>query len=378
VREPSARAARPNARLAAVAAALALTGVFAAATDVEFCGHGYGLFLLRGNRDAPLVLKDDLLLGDGSRQIVGVSLAPLRRLLALAPASSALPRLELEWSEVTGNGMIRNLFADGSELITNFSRYVDESGDEPHGLFVGGALPEVAETLDQDESGMSYHDARGWKHVWCNVNESLFDLEGQREWPPGKWTYLGSRVLISDPGRVVVESTHSIPFESGPLRVSRYAYFRAGWPFFRLGLRFQNGGDVPVRVTYAYGDEPWVGHFGSSAGNVGVVPGKIVRVATPVDPKGRWAGIVDEESGVVAFLAWPQEHSPDFAYFSNDTGFEPEEVGQPLDSNSVFIAAEWRDMQIPPGEGRSVLLTIGMARAIAPGIPPELPAKALQ
>jgi hypothetical protein len=273
--------------------------------------------------------------------------------------------------------MVRNLFQDGTELITNFSRYVDDDGNEPHGLFVGGALPEIAEGSEQDESGVSYHDARGWKHVWCNVNELLADHGTLGEWPPGKWTFLGSRVLISNPERVVIESTHSIPLPSGPLRVSRYAYFRAGWPYFRLGLRFQNAGDQPAVVTYAYGDEPWVGHYGSSAGNVGVVPGKIVRVATPVDPKGRWAGILDEESGVVAFLAWARENSPDLVYFSNDTGFDPAEEGLPLQSNSVFIGAEWREMELAPGEGRSVLLTIGMARATAPGIPPELPPSAL-
>jgi len=368
----------PNVRLAAAAAGIALAGVLAAATSVEISGHWYGLFLLRGKRDAPLTLMDDLLLGDGSRRLAGVSLGPVRRLLQIGAGSDVLPRLEVEWSDANGEGTIRNQFADGTELITNFSRYVDDDGNDPKGLFVGGALPEIAGARDQNESGMNYHDARGWKHVWCNVNELLVDEESRAHWPPGKWTYLGSRVLIADREHVVIESTHSIPFASGPLRVSRYAHFRAGWPFFRLGLRFQNGSDRPVRITYAYGDEPWVGHFGSSAGNVGVVPGRIVPIATTVDPGSRWAGILDEETGVTAFLAWPPDQRPNLVYFSNSSGFDPAAMGRPLTSNSVFIGMEWQDRVLAPGDGLSVLLTVGMARSPAPSVPPVVPAAALQ
>src|SRR6266568_2682083 len=160
------RTMAPNVRLAAAAAGIALAGVLAAATSVEISGHWYGLFLLRGKRDAPLTLMDDLLLGDGSRRLAGVSLGPVRRLLQIGAGSDVLPRLEVEWSDANGEGTIRNQFADGTELITNFSRYVDDDGNDPKVLFVGGALPEIAGARDQNESGMNYHDARGWKHVW--------------------------------------------------------------------------------------------------------------------------------------------------------------------------------------------------------------------
>jgi hypothetical protein len=363
-------------RLLTAAVALAMAGVLGAATEVDITGNWFGLFLLHGKRDALLTLKDDLLLGDGSRLIAGVSFAPARRLLATSPSSRALPRLEVEWSEVDGKGLVRNLFADGSELLTFFSRYEDDDGNEPRGLFVGGALPEVAATPAQDESGMSFRDAHGWHHVWCNVNEVLQDASNQANWPPGKWTFLGSRLLLADRERVVIESSHAIPFASGLLRVNRYAHFHAGQPFFKLGLRFENEGDRPVRFAYGYGDEPWVGHFGSSAGNVGFLPGRIVRVEGPVDPKNRWAGILDEESGVAAFLAWLGDVGPDRLYFSNEPAYRFPRLGQPLDSNEVFIGMEWLHQTLGPGEGRTISLSVGMARA-GPGEVPVPPPAAL-
>lgn len=352
------------------AIALGLAVLVVTFTDLDVSGNWLGIFLLRGTGPLALVVKDDLLLGDGQHLLAGVSFARVRRLLA-GDTAARPAHLELEWSNAQGNGIVRNHLGDGTELVTLFSRFRDDEDRVPHGLFVGGALPDVAASPDQDESGMSFHDARGWHHVWCTTNELMLDTAGEKLVYPSHWEYLGGRVLIRDPQRVVLETSHLYRLAGGgAVRMDRYAYFRAGQPFFKLGIRLSNAGEVPVSLAYGYGDEPWVGHFGSSAGNVGWIRDRLVRVEGPVDATGAlWAGIFDEPSGIAAFLAWPADDAPTRVYFANQAGSRFERLGQPLDSNAIFVGTEWLGLDLRPGEARSVLLSIGMARAGPAGVP---------
>lgn len=359
---PEVTPAEPWARLGFAAAALGIAALVAATTDVQISGNWQGVFLLRGAEDRPLVLKDDLFLGDGSRLVMGASFSRIRRVVGRDAPPPGRAWLELDWDD-GGSGLVRNHLADGTELVTLFSRYADDEGKTPRGLFVGGALPDVAAVQEQDESGMAFHDARGWHHIWCNVNELLLDLDSQQPWPPGSWKYLGARVLIRDPERVVIESSHEVPVAGGSLRIDRFAYFRAGKPWFKLGLRVVNTGERPARYAYAYGDEPWVGHFGSAAGNVGWVRDAIVRVEGPIPVEAnRWAGILDETSGLADFIAWVGDVLPDRVYFANQPGSKFKRLAQALDSNEVFIGVEWLAQELQPGEQRSYLLAIGLTR----------------
>jgi hypothetical protein len=357
-------------RVLLAALALGVAGLAVAFTQLDVSGNWQGVFLLRGTGSAALVLKDDLFLGDGSRLLVGVSFSRFRRLLA-GRTVEGRPHLEVDWRDAQGNGLVRNHLGDGTELVTMFSRFTDDEQKTPHGLFVGGALPDVAASTDQEESGMSFRDARGWHHVWCTTNELMLDHDSKKLLFPSYWQYLGGRVIIRDEDRVVIESSHLVHLDAGgTVRMDRYAYFRAGRPFFKLGVRLSNAGDVPVRLAYGYGDEPWVGHYGSAAGNVGWIRDRLVRVEGPVEDKAaRWAGIVDQESGIAAFLAWSQDSIPDRIYFANEAGSTFKRLGEPLDSNEVFVGTEWLQIGLRPGEARSVLLSVGMARGQPGGIP---------
>jgi hypothetical protein len=340
-------------------------------------GNWQGIFLLVAKEGVRLELKDDLFLGDGSRLLGGISFSRVRRaFFGAAPVVSSVPWLELDWDYAAGRGIVRNHFADGTELVTLFSRYEDSQGNQPHGLFVGGALPDVsADARNQDESGMSYHDSRGWHHVWCNVNEGIRDdARGEMSFP-GQWKFLGARVLIHDRDRVVIESSHELPFSTGPVRMDRFAYFRAGKPWFKLGIRLVNAGDAPARYSYTYGDEPWVGHFGSSAGNVGWVRDAIVRTEGPLAPGGhRWAGMLDEPTGIADFVSWIGEDLPDVVYFANQPGLNLARTGAPLHSNEVFIGLEWLGRRLAPGDSSSMLLSLGLAQPPpSPGALPVLP-----
>ena len=354
---------RARLALAAGVTAVALASLAAAMTDIAIAGHWQGIFLLRGKSGAALELKDDLFLGDGSRLLAGVSFSRMRRLLSREGHPMPGAWLELEWDERAGSGIVRNHLGDGTELVTLFARYEDSLGKLPQGLFVGGALPDVAaDGSAQSESGVAYHDARGWHHVWCNVNEAIHDSKAQRISYPSEWKLLGTRVLIRDRDRVVLESSHELALGGSTLRMDRFAYFRAGKPWFKLGIRIVNAGEIPVAYTYLYGDEPWVGQFGSAKGNVGWSSDGIVREEALVDPRRhRWAGILDEDSAIANFVSWVGGDLPDLVYFSNHPGGKGAVVGTPLDSNEVFIGLQWNGRSLPPGEDDSLLLSFGLA-----------------
>jgi hypothetical protein len=348
---------------------------FLATTQVTLKWRFYGLYLLTSESGRPLELKDDLLLGDGPRLLVGVSFSAVRELFSRKPEGGA--RLDVDWDAKEGGGTVTSVLAGGEVLQTVFGRYVDSDGATPRGLFVGGAIADVAATPAQNQSGMALRDARGWHHVWCNVNEALLIGELGRLVFPGEWRLTGSRVLVDAPTRVVIHSEHELEVGETMLRMERNVYFKAGRPFFRLGVNLMNAGDRPVHVSYAYGDEPWVGEFGSAFGNVGWTERGLVSQVTWLDAGAEaWAGIADTKSGVANFLSW-EGSRPDGVYFGNHPGTpRPEELGAPLTSNEVFIGVEWRDRTIEPGETFSVRLTIGLA-AQKPGGLPTFPAGAI-
>lgn len=367
-----ASATRSSRRALAGAALLAAIALLAAALDVRVSGHWHGIFLLLAKEGPRLELKDDLFLGDGQRLVTGVSFSRLRRALSgAAVPSPGEPSLEVEWDEHAGSGVVRNHLGDGTEIVTLFARYEDSAGKTTHGLFVGGALPDVAaDAALANQSGMAYRDARGWHHIWCNVNEGLYDVAEERLSYPSEWRLLGTRVLIRDRERVVIESSHELAVAGGVLRVDRFAYFRAGRPWFKLGIRILNAAETPIDYVYGYGDEPWVGEFGSAAGNVGWLQGEIVRVEGAVDvARHRWAGVLDEDSGLANFVSWVGGERPDVVYFANQPGLRQHPTAVPLASNEVFVGLEWRT-RLLPGESRSMLLALGLAAVdAATGIP---------
>jgi hypothetical protein len=361
-----------RARLALAGALLLLTvgAVLLAATRLSIEGRWRGLFLLTARDGRPLELRDDLYLGDAQRLVAGVSFDAARRWLrgttaAPIPGQAAL---EVDFDEASGRGLVHNWLGDGRELVTIFGRYVDDEGGRPQGLFVGGATTDVAADFKRlDDSGMALHDARGWIHVWCSVNEAIWDreAEGIKLTYPSSWRFLGSRILSADRSRVVLQSSHELTLQRGKLRMDRVASFVAGEPFFRLEIKLTGLGPQVVRYGYVYGDEPWVGHFGSADGNVGWVDDAVVLYEGRVDPVAhRWAGILDLKSGVADYIEWVGPDVPDDAYFSNTPGdWVDAAEKKPLASNQVFVGMQWLGRRLAPGEGRTMGLLIGLAEA---------------
>ena len=372
-------------RLSTAAALLALgaAGLLLATCRVTIEGRWRGLYLLRAHDGRMLELQDDLYLGDGARVITGLAFSRLRAWLGLtALATAGGPRLDLDWDERAGRGVVRNDLGDGRTLVTILGRYEDDAGGHPQGLFVGGAVPEVAaDAGGQNQSGVALHEGGAWVHVWCSVNEALVDQDAHYQpISPGAFRFLGSRVLVQDARRVVLESSHEVTTRRARLRMDRYAYFNAGEPFFKLGVWLTNLGPDAVRYSYLYGDEPWVGTFGDASGNLGWVEGAIIPFEERVDPRAvGWAGIVDTKSGHANYLEWPGPDRPDTVYFSNHAGSHAEAAAAvPLHSNEIFVGAQWDDRRLAPGETTVMRLVVGLADRDPATGRPRRPAAAAQ
>jgi hypothetical protein len=359
-------------------AALGAAAFLLTLTRIDITGEGYGLYLVREAGAVQLRLNDDLLLGQGERAVGGISFSRAREIAHADDRMSRRgPYLESEWNEALGRGVVRNHLVDGTVLVTLLSRYENGGGDGGvrHGVFVGGSLPDVAmDVAAQNQSGMAFRDQAGkWRHLWCNANEAVWDVDRGREIDTWEYAFLESHVAVRDTQRVVIKSSHEIAVAGVPVRMDRVAFFTAGEPYFDLAVTLENVGSRPVRYLFLYGDEPWVGSFGTSTGNLGWTEEGVFADESSIDARRlRGAGIVDSGSGTANFLAWFPENVPDVVYVSNEMGrLNP---GVPLASNEIFIGLEWRDRVLAPGELHRFRVAIGMAdRDLATGrlrIPP--------
>jgi hypothetical protein len=354
---------------------LALAGALLVTTRLALTGRLAGLYLVRSPDGRHLALQDDLELGEEERLVAGLDLAGLRRWLA--PPAPRGPHLEVAWDGEDAGAVVTSLLPDGRTLETAFGRYLHDDGRRVHGLFTGGARPEVVHALALDESGMSVRDGAGWHHVWCTANEAV-RLEGDgRVIDPPDWRLVGARQVVATAAQVVLESEHRLDAGATRLAMHRRVSFQAGQPFFRLDVRYTNVGEGPVVLSTGYGDEPWVGRFGSAEGNLGWLRDGLVeragRFSTRVQ---RWAGVVDVRSGLANFITW-EGAGPDLVYFSNHAGPPgPGEVGAPLASNEIAIGLEWHQRRLEPAGTLALQLVVGLASTGPDGLP-ALPAGAL-
>jgi hypothetical protein len=225
------------------------------------------------------------------------------------------------------------------------------------------------------ETGMAWFNGRRWLHIWCSSNEGICSASDTKHLSyPTDWRFIESRVLHNGPRHVVLSSVHEVTLDGVPLRIERFAYFHAEESYFRLGIRIRNVGVRPVSVIYLYGDEPWLGDYGSSKGNVGWTSSGLVLRATAIDPAThRYVGMFDCGNPLVSpnrdftmaanFIEWLGSNVPSLAYFGNGTGYNEIEVqaGTPLSSDARFVGLEWGPRELAPDEETTIFLAIGMA-----------------
>jgi len=366
----------------AVIGAIVIT--FTIVTDFDVKRNVEGYYLLKGRNGSLLELRDDLYLGDEQRLLLSIHFHELFKPWHWFDRHGKPPYLDYEWSDSAGCGYVRNILPGGRQLLTCFSRFKDDNGKDTYGLFVGGGLPATVADTDElklDETGMAYFDGHRWYHIWCSVNEGMGSGTTMTQYPPSSWKFLGSKVLYHDDKTLVLNSSHEVEADGVPLSVERYAYFRAGDTYFVLSINIMNTGDRETSFYYCYGDDPWLGDFGSSKGNVGWVEDGIVKYVQYVDQsRYGFAGFYDRGNpainekgaftGVSNFLQWLGDDEPT-VYFSNAPDDFPEKnpANTPLGSNARFIGLQWGPLTLKPGQTENITLAVGMGEKV-PG--PEM------
>lgn len=345
----------------------------------DITGDWEGLYLLAGPGNI-LTVTDDLFPEDTECLVTGFALEWLNKSV-IAEKCDALSgsSLSVHWDEKQGRGYVKNFYHDGRKLLINLSRFKNEEGVLSSGIFVGGGLPTSdpdCRIKDKDETGMSYFDGNRWYHIWCSVNEAVLPASGSSN-PiyPQQWRFLGSRVLENSPNNISIVSHHWFAIEGVPLFVEKYFFYEAGDNYFTLITRVKNVGVKPVAFYYLYGDEPWVGHFGSARGNVGWLKGGLVKTEAEIDTKANsYAGLIDygndlagesrRFTGKANFIEWDKSSRPDLAYFSNVAGRFDQSKGckVPLNSDTCrFLGLEWGPRPLGSAQSFSFTLAIGMA-----------------
>ena len=363
-----------------VAAAAGITW-FSTVTNFNFYGDWEGLYLMKGESGYRYEVTDDLFPDGVHRLIVQIPTGWLARCFSVARSCTASVGncMQYEWNEKAGRGFILNRFGDGSRLLMCFSRFKDDSGLTPSGIFIGGGLPEYEEenpAVKLNETGMAFYDGKQWFHIWCSVNEAIASgVNPQHIYFPSQWKYLRSRVLEQGAHHITLSSTHELTVEGVPLQVNKYLFYRTGDHYFTLVTQLTNIGTKPTSFYYTYGDEPWLGNYGTSGGNIGWTNGRLVTHEGEIDTKTTsYVGMFDygnnaireghDFTGRANFIEWRDDSRPDMVYFSNTVaGFSsktPENV--PLASpTSRFVGLQWGPRVLKPGQATSFTFAVGMA-----------------
>jgi hypothetical protein len=294
------------------------------------------------------------------------------------PANESV--LKYTWHNKSGSGYLMNYFPDGTKLLICFSEFLDSLGKSPDGLFVGGGMPYSkyeGRRMLPSETGMAFFNNKKWSHLWCNANESISPAFSPEKLSyPSQWKFLGSRVLFDHQGELLLKSSHEIGLDGALLRMDRFAFYRAGDRFFTLVIRLTNTGKTPSGYNYIYGDEPWVGKFGSSQGNIGWAKDRLYYYESGVDTnKYSYAGMFDGGNTALPdqayllytdaanFIEWLGDVRPDVVYFSNKIGVFAEESRKilPDSPDNRVIMLEWGPRILQPNASESIILAIGMA-----------------
>lgn len=356
---------------------VAMVVLLIATTRFNIEGDWEGLYLLNGTEGKLFELKDDILLGEYERLIFKFNFESLK---AQLPEKKRLrgPYFEYKWQKRRGHGYIHSFFPDGSRFIACFSRFRDSQNKVPKGLFVGGGLPSSKyENKDilNEETGVAWFDGTRWYHLWCNANEAIAAADGKQSFP-SQWEFLGSRVVYDHNGELILASNHRVTLDGHPFQVNRYVLYTAGDRHFFLIIDIKNIDSMPASYYYLYGDEPWVGDFGTSAGNVGWLKDRPFYFEGYIDTNANsFAGMYDignpyvlggtsiQYTGTANFIDWSYGIKPDMAYFSNNIGKAADEKEKvPLFSKlNRVIMLQWGPRILAPGKSDRLILAIGMA-----------------
>lgn len=332
------------------------------------------IYFLKGETGGFHITRD-LFVEDADRLVFMVDASDVFTFLMKGLAfAKGKPVIELTWDHKEGVGSIKQFRPDGTILALTLSRFVEDFG-RAKGLFIGGELPygDASRSRERNTSGFSYFDGDKWNHIWCALNEG-FTLDGSvNVIAPSFWRYAGSRVLKSTASDVMIESTHDAIAGEHKIIMKRLVVFRAGDDFFTLRVKYTNASPKPLIYSYAIGDEPWVGNYGTSRGDVGWYDeGTVMYEKAISTSKYNYAGFWDVGNpaarengdgltGLANFIQWPENDGPSYAFFSNSLGNCCNESMPLLSEVERSINVAWLQRLLMPGESKEHTLIFGMA-----------------
>jgi len=306
-------------------------------------------------------------------------LYPFRKRVESAKCvDTSVPCIDFKWNKSRGRGFIRNTWPDGRKLVINLGRFKDSTGKIPSGLFIGGGLPPSDpdyHMTNKEAAGMTYFDGQRWFHIWCNANEALIPPSSPIQVSyPSDWKFKGSWVRENNGRDLTIQSRHSAMFTGVPIDIDRVLFYTAGNSYVILSVTFTNRGTVPLSFQYMYGDEPWIGDFGSSAGDVGWMDRELILTEKNLDTKKQtYFGMVDygnelagekhQYTGVANFLEWDRNSRPSKAYIANFSigDVKPDKVVPLVSPDNRFIGLQYGPNTLNHDESFTFTVAVGMA-----------------
>lgn len=297
--------------------------------------------------------------------------------------------IENRWDATTGRGAVIHHMASGDSLRTCFHcRYPGYTG----GLVIGS----------QDEPGMAFiphKPVRGYGviNVFCAWDESLVELDTREEVSWG-WSenvgrgddgaplrYLRGSVLEADGEHLSLSSENAV----GCFNVVRVLTTRVDAPWWIAASQVTNLCDHPVRVSLFAGDDPWIGMYRSSDGDVGWTEDGIVRRERAFG-RGAFVGggfydlgneLLGQSSAPFSaqadFVAVdPSLPPPDAAFFANGfahTAAEVDEARALDNATPTALNLAWYNRALRPGERFTWALAMGLAEVSHVGETPRVP-----
>ncbi|MBI4706121.1 MAG: hypothetical protein HY744_33925 [Deltaproteobacteria bacterium] len=306
------------------------------------------------------------------------------------PAGSATAaRFEVGWDARTGKGPLRQRYDDGAVasvcLQCGFPGYTG-------GLVIGSF----------SGSGFEYRPPRplrGYEtlNVFCAQDESIWDRASSAEYAFG-WSenfgtgpdgrrleYVSGEISERGPGRVLLRARN----RGGCYEVDKSLFWPAEARYLVIGTAIRNVCPESVSFDFWTGDDPWLGRYRSSEGDVGYTDRTLVRVESRIEPREfRFGGVYDLGnsaagereggfSGAANFIMpRPGGRAPDRIYFANRFAHGDDEIhpGRPLDNKSMLaVNLGWLGLELAPGASASFVYALGLAHASGEPRPPQAP-----
>lgn len=297
--------------------------------------------------------------------------------------------IDSHWDINTGRGDVRQYFSDGSVIRTCFHcKYPGYTG----GLIIGNF----------GGSGSALYPKRAIRgfrmiNIWCAQDESIWDRSEKAEYTYGwsenfqpkdggkRLAYRRGRIVENNKERLVLQSEN----QGGCYRVTKVAYTKPGVKWWIIATRITNICKHTINFDFYTGDDPWLGTYKSSDGDVGWTPAGLVRHEKALE-KGLFSagGFYDlgnkelgQKEGKFSnqanfFLLDPATPLPDLSLFANRFAHDKKDINPEKALNNKSLTAlnlAWKKKILKPNEGLTIAMAMGLAQTSDPGSIPRLP-----